>query len=97
LAPHITEELWNRLGGTGSIMVAPWPQADPAHLAEDEQTVVVQVNGKRRGEVRLPVGADQAAAVAAAHMTEGVKNHLEGKFLQRTVYVPGKILNLVVS
>src|SRR5690606_32541109 len=58
-APHVGEELWARLGGEGSIMAAPWPRYEPARLVTSEQTVVVQVNGKRRGEVVLPVGASQ--------------------------------------
>jgi leucyl-tRNA synthetase len=97
LAPHITEELWSRLGGTGSIMVAPWPAADPAYLVEEEQVVVVQVNGKRRGEIRLPVGADEPAALAAARESNEVVNHIKDKTLRRVIYVPGKILNLVVA
>jgi leucyl-tRNA synthetase len=96
-APHLGEELWARLGGSGSVMSAPWPQFNAALLVASEQTVVVQVNGKRRGEVVLPVGASQDAALGAAQAHAGINAHLSGKALRRVVYVPGKILNLVVG
>jgi len=96
-APHIGEELWARLGGTGSVMRAAWPAFDPARLVAAEVKVVVQVNGKRRGEVQLPSGASEEAAVAAARADATVAPHLADKTLRRTIYVPGKILNLVVQ
>ncbi len=96
-APHLGEELWARLGGEGSVMRAPWPRHDPARLVAAEQRVVVQVNGKRRGEVVLPVGASEEAAVAAARAETAVAPHLADKALRRVIYVPGKILNLVVG
>ena len=96
-APHLGEELWARLGGEGSVMRAPWPRFDPDRLVTAEVKVVVQVNGKRRGEVQLPVGASEADAVAAARADVAVEPHLAGKPLRRTIYVPGKILNLVVG
>src|SRR5690606_37592760 len=96
-APHIGEELWARLGGTGSVMRAPWPEFDPARLVAAEVKVVVQVNGKRRGEVQLPSGASEEAAVAAARADATVAPHLADKTLRRTIYVPGKILNLAVQ
>jgi leucyl-tRNA synthetase len=96
-APHVGEELWARLGGDGTVMQAAWPAYDPQRLVATEQKVVVQVNGKRRGEVHLPVGAAQDAALSAAQADAVISPHLNGKALRRVVYVPGKILNLVVE
>jgi leucyl-tRNA synthetase len=99
-APHLAEELWARLGGAAlapSIGQAAWPAFDPAKLVATEQKVVVQVNGKKRGELLLPVGVGEAEALAAARENAEVQPHLAGKELKRVVYVPGKILNIVVG
>jgi leucyl-tRNA synthetase len=96
-APHVAEELWARLGGAGLVMHAPWPAYDPARLVATEQKVIVQVNGKKRGELLLPVDASQDAAFAAAQATPEVSAHLDGKTVKRVVFVPGKILNIVVG
>jgi leucyl-tRNA synthetase len=96
-APHFAEELWARLGGTGSITAAAWPTFDASKLVSTEVKVVVQVNGKKRAELLLPVGADQAAALAAAQANADAAPHITGKTLKRVVFVPGKILNLVVE
>lgn len=97
LAPHIAEELWARLGQAGSILRAPWPTFDPAKLVADEVTVVVQVNGKRRGELKLPVGCGQDDAYAAAQADPAIAGHLDGRQIRRVIYVPGRILNIVVE
>jgi leucyl-tRNA synthetase len=96
-APHLGEELWARLGGAGSVMTAPWPVYDPALLATSEVKLVFQVNGKHRGEQLVPVGTGQEEAVALARAHAKVAPHLDGKELRRVIYVPGKILNLVVG
>jgi leucyl-tRNA synthetase len=96
-APHFAEELWARLGGSGSVMLAPWPTFDPGALAASETKLVFQVNGKFRGDQLVPVGTTQEQAVAFARANPRVVPHLEGKALRRIVYVPGKILNLVVE
>ena len=95
-APHVSEELWARLGETPSICDAPWPVFDPAKLVREEDTVVVQVNGKVRGEIRLPIGANKAEAQAAAQALPRVQAHLDGKNIAKIIFVPRKILNLVV-
>ena len=97
LAPHITEELWSRLGGTGSIQQAAWPQFDATKLIATEQKVVVQVNGKKRAELLVAVGTTQDAALQLAIANEGSAPFLAGKAIKRVVFVPGKILNIVVE
>jgi leucyl-tRNA synthetase len=96
-APHITEELWERLGKQPSILSAPWPQFDPAKLARDQAKLVFQVNGKHRGDQLVPVGLSQDDAIRLANENSRVAPHLAGKKVQRVIYVPNKILNLVVS
>ncbi len=96
-APHIAEELWARLGGAGSVVDAPWPKYDPAKLVATEQKVIIQVNGKKRGELILPVGATQETAVAAARENAEAASFLPGKEIKKIIYVPGRILNLVVG
>ncbi|MBI5405434.1 leucine--tRNA ligase [Candidatus Kaiserbacteria bacterium] len=94
--PHITEELWEELGETSSIHVAPWPAYDDSVLVARETEVVAQVNGKRRGSISLAASAGETDAVHAARALPAVVAALGGKEPKRVVYVPGKIVNLVV-
>ena len=96
-APHISEELWTRLGHTQSILRSGWPDADPDALAQDEVTVVVQVNGKLRGRISLATGSGEEDATAAALADENVCRHTDGKTVRKVIYVPDKLLNLVVG
>jgi leucyl-tRNA synthetase len=96
-APHLAEELWQRLGGQPSIQQAPWPSYDAAQLATTQVKLVFQVNGKHRGDQLVPVGLTEADAIALARANPRVAPHLEGKSTKRVVYVPGKILNIVVE
>jgi len=96
-APHLGEELWRRLGHTESLAYEPWPVYDPAYCIEDTVTVAVQVNGKLRATLELPRGVDQAAAEAAARADERVTRHLDGGVVRKAIFVPDKLLNLVVS
>lgn len=96
-APHMAEELWQRLGETASVLKGPWPKYDPAKLVVTEVKVVIQVNGKHRGEVLVPVGTGQDECLALARDNPRVKPHLEGKATKRVIFVPGKILNIVVE
>ena len=95
-APHITEELWELCGEQGMIVTANWPQADSSLMAEEELTVVVQVNGKLRAQLSLPIGVTEEDAVAEAKAHARVQPYTEGKELVKTIYVPGKLVNLVV-
>lgn len=96
-APHLGEELWTRLGGTGSAMAAAWPTFDPAKLVADTMTIVFQVNGKHRGDAQVPVASTEADLVKTAQEHPKVAPHLAGKALKRTIYVKGKLLNLLVG
>jgi leucyl-tRNA synthetase len=95
-APHLTEELWERASETGSIHRADWPTFDPALLVASTVDLTVQVNGKRRGAVRLTADAPERDAVAAARALSTVTAALGGEEPKRVIYVPGRILNLVV-
>jgi leucyl-tRNA synthetase len=97
LAPHVSEELWESLGGDGSVLEQPWPTPDPAWLVEEEIELVVQVNGKVRGHVRLPAGASEAAALERATADPRIASHLAGRTPAKVIYLPGRLLNLVVK
>jgi leucyl-tRNA synthetase len=99
IAPHITHALWNELGfgrEHGDLLDAPWPQADAAALVTDEIELVVQVNGKLRGQIRVPAQADKAAVEAAALADATVQKFIAGAPVKKLVVVPGKLVNVVV-
>jgi leucyl-tRNA synthetase len=96
-APHIAEELWARLGGVGSVGQQAWPQYDPARLQNAMVKIVFQVNGKHRGDQLVPADITEEAAFEIARTHERVAPHLLGKSVQRMIFVPKKILNIVVS
>ena len=97
LAPHIAEELWARLGNSESIAYATWPRADERFLKSDTIEVAVQVNGKMRGRISIPAEATEEEALEIAKEDENVARHLSNKELKRSIYVPGRIVNFVVS
>ena len=97
LAPFITEELWHRLGHTDTIHMHPWPAADPTLTAEESATCVVQVNGKVRARLDVPVTIDAAALEQTALANERVHALLDGKEVVRVVVVPPKLVNIVVK
>ncbi|MBK7582322.1 MAG: leucine--tRNA ligase [Myxococcales bacterium] len=96
-APHLAEELWEGLGHSASIIDAPWPEFDPALCVDDEVEMAVQINGKVRGRALIARDADEATARSAALQDENVQRHLEGRAIRKVVYVPGRILNLIVG
>jgi leucyl-tRNA synthetase len=96
-APHFAEELWQGIGGRGLVSRASWPTADPELLIRDEVTLVIQVNGRLRGRVQVPRGCSEEDALARAKDEPRIADRLAGKSLRRVVYVPDKLLNLVVS
>ncbi|GMU41290.1 MAG: hypothetical protein AMXMBFR23_21560 [Chloroflexota bacterium] len=94
--PHIAEELWAKTGGAYSIHQQAWPAFDPALAVRDTIDLPVQVNGKVRGKVSVPNGADEATALEAARADANVAAHLAGQTVTRVVYVPARLLNIVV-
>jgi len=105
-APHLAEELWELLGHTVSsatgprtttLAYEPWPTWDEQHLIETEVEIPVQINGKLRGKVKVPVNADQATLEAAAKSDATVASQLEGKTIIKSVVIPGRMVNFVVK
>lgn len=96
-APHMCEELWEMSGFDGFLYETSWPEYDESKLAFDEFEMPVQVNGKVRGTVLMAVDASEDDAISAAQADANIKNHIEGKTIRKIIYVPGKILNIVVG
>jgi leucyl-tRNA synthetase len=96
IAPHITHHLWRELGFGEDVMRAPWPEPDPAALEQDEVELVVQVNGVKRGTVRVPKSADQRVIEALVSSLDVVKKQIGDKIVKRIVIVPGRLVNVVV-
>ena len=97
VAPHLTEELWELAGFEGKLNEAAWPSYDEKKLVLDEFEMPVQINGKMRGKVTMAMDASQDDAVEAAKADNNISNHLENKEIRKVIYVPGKILNIVVA
>jgi len=95
-APHLAEELGAGLGETGSIMAAGWPAFDSGKLLATTITIVIQVNGKHRGDVSVDAGIGEAELVQLASVNPKVLPHIAGKPLKRTIYVKGRLINLLV-
>jgi leucyl-tRNA synthetase len=96
-APHLAEELWQRLGHEESLAYAPWPAVNEDHLKEDTVEIAVQVNGKVRGSIAVAPDAEKETVLATAKQDENVARHLDGKTMRREIYVPGRIVNFVVG
>ena len=96
MTPHLAEEIWALLGGTGLIANAPWPVADPALLIEDSVTLPIQINGKRRGEITVPRDLDSAGVEAMALANADVIKALDGATPKKLIVVPGRIVNVVL-
>ena len=95
LAPHISEELWQSLGHTSSIVEAGWPEYDLRQLTVNSVKIIFQVNGKYRGDAQMPADVSKDAALTAAKSNERVQSFIEGKEIKKEIYVPGKIVNIV--
>ncbi len=96
-APHITEELWQVLGHTGSVHHSRFPSFDVAKLVENEIEIVLQVSSKIRGKMIVPADADAAAIEELAKSDPNVQKHLDGKQIKKTIVVPGKLVNFIVG
>ena len=97
LAPHISEEIWQRMGHEESLAYAEWPEVDEKWLVQDMLKLVVQVNGKVRGTIEVPADTSKEAIIEAGRTNEKVIRHLEGKEIRREIYVPGRLINIVVG
>jgi leucyl-tRNA synthetase len=95
-APHFAEECWERLGHDTSVFGARWPEWDESLVMEDQIEVVIQVSGKTRGRVSVPRDAEQGAVLAAAQEDAAVRRFTDGKAIRKVVYVPNRLLNLVI-
>lgn len=95
-APHITEELWQTIGNKKSIFLATWPKANPKYLKAEEVELVVQVNGKLRGRLKVAAGIAQKEAEAIALADAGVKAHTDGKQIRKVIYIQDKLISFVV-
>jgi leucyl-tRNA synthetase len=96
-APHLAEECWHTLGEPGLLALAPWPTWDPALADDDERVLPVQINGKRRGEVRAPAGASAGEVEKLVFENEEIVKRLEGVTVRKVIVVPDRIVNLVVA
>ena len=97
MAPHLAEELWQRLGHTTSVTRADWPTFDPALLVVEEVELALQVNGKVRGRLMVPAGASREEIQTQAMADEGVLRHLEGKTVRKVIVVPDRLINIVAT
>ncbi|GAA0598809.1 leucine--tRNA ligase [Craurococcus roseus] len=98
MMPHLAEELWERLRGKGAPLVAelPWPEADPALLAAETVTLAVQVLGKLRATIEVPVGTNEAEVFARAEAEENVRRAIGDRPVRKRIHVPGRVVNFVV-
>jgi len=95
--PHLAESCWERLGESGLVVDAPWPAYDPELASDDVRVLPVQINGKRRGEVTVEVGADAASVEKLALSDPGVTRHLEGLTVRKVIVVADRIVNIVAT
>jgi leucyl-tRNA synthetase len=96
-APHHAEEIWAAIGEEGSVHEQSWPEWDESLIKEEEITLIVQVNGKLRDRIEAPADVSEEAAKELALASEKVGPHIEGKEVRKAIYVPGRLVNLVVG
>ena len=96
MTPHLSEELWKELGGDGLVVSAKWPKADPKLLVDDEITLPVQINGKRRTEITVPKDTNSSEVERITLLCEAVVKALDGQLPKKVIVVPGRIINVVV-
>jgi leucyl-tRNA synthetase len=95
MMPHLAEESWQAMGKPGHVVDTPWPKPDPGLVADDQVTIAVQVNGKRRDEVTVPRDIDARQVEAIVLKLESVARALEGRTVKKVIVVPGRIANIV--
>ncbi|MDB5983128.1 MAG: leuS, partial [Pseudomonas sp.] len=97
ITPHISHELWSQLGHSGAIIDAGWPVLDKTALVQDSLVLVIQVNGKLRGQIEMPASASREEIEAAARVNENVLRFTDGLTIRKVIVVPGKLVNIVAS
>ncbi|KGU83989.1 leucine--tRNA ligase [Pseudomonas mediterranea] len=97
ITPHISHELWNQLGHATPVIDAGWPVVDESALVQDSLTLVIQVNGKLRGQIDMPATATREEVEAAARTNENVLRFVDGLTIRKVIVVPGKLVNIVAS
>jgi leucyl-tRNA synthetase len=97
VAPHVAEELWEKLGFSGTISYETWPAYDEAKLVDDEVEIVIQVNGKVKTKLKVPTDASKEALEGIAMEDDRVKEQIEGKTIRKVITVPGKLVNIVAN
>jgi leucyl-tRNA synthetase len=97
VAPHVAEELWEKLGHSGTISYETWPAYDEAKLVDDEVEIVIQVNGKVKTKLLVPTDASKEALEGIAMDDERVREQIEGKTIRKVITVPGKLVNIVAN
>jgi len=95
--PHMTEELWRVLGGTAALFESPWPSFDPEAARDEEITIVIQINGKLRSRLVVPADERDEAIKEQALRDEAARRFIEGKTVRKVIYVPKKLVNIVVA
>jgi leucyl-tRNA synthetase len=96
-APHIAEELWEHLGGEGFVCQQEWPRYDASLCQDDEMVIVVQVNGKRRDEMRVAKSTNEAEVKAMALAMKSLDPWVKGQSPKKVIYVPSRLVNIVVE
>ena len=96
MTPHLAEEVWALMGGIGMVTTAPWPEVDPAMLVDDTITMPIQINGKRRSEIKIAKDLPKSEVEKLALADEAVIRALDGKAPKKLIVVPGRIINVVI-
>jgi leucyl-tRNA synthetase len=97
ICPHIAEELWEKLGHSGTISYQSWPAYDEAKLVDEVVEIVIQVNGKVKAKLMVPTDATKEALEGIAMDEVSVKEQIEGKTIRKVITVPGKLVNIVAN
>ena len=97
ISPHICEEIWSIFGHEESLAYEPWPTYDPAQLVEDVIEIVVQVNGKVKAKLNISADADKDTVISLAKSENNIASIIDGKTIVKEIYVPKKLVNIVVK
>jgi leucyl-tRNA synthetase len=97
VAPHISSEIWVEIGADGHLDNADWPSYDESKTVDNVIQMAVQINGKVRGTIEIPVDTDQQTAKSIAMEQSNICSHVEGKKIVKEIFIPGKIFNIVVK